>query len=186
MPEVDVLVAGAGPTGLTMALEMARRGHQARIVDRRAAPFGGSRGKGLSARTQEVFDDLGIADEVCAGGFRHMPYRSYVRGELIREVDPYADRAPTPDMPYECGLIIPQWRTDHILRSRLAEFGVTVEYASEVTGFRQRPDRVEVALGTGEHLAASYLVGCDGGRSTIGCSSPGTRRTSTLPPPAWG
>jgi 2-polyprenyl-6-methoxyphenol hydroxylase-like FAD-dependent oxidoreductase len=57
MPEVDVLVAGAGPTGLTLALEMARRGHQPRIVDRRAAPFGGSRGKGLTARTQEVFDE---------------------------------------------------------------------------------------------------------------------------------
>ena len=73
MADVDVLVAGAGPTGLTLALEMARRNHHVRIVDRQPAPFAGSRGKGLSARSQEVFDDLGIVDEVRAGGFRHLP-----------------------------------------------------------------------------------------------------------------
>ena len=70
-------------------------------------------------------------------------------------------------MPYESGLIIPQWRTEQILRARLAEFGVTVEQATAVTGFSQPPDRVEVTLGTGEQVASGYLVGCDGGRSTI-------------------
>jgi 2-polyprenyl-6-methoxyphenol hydroxylase-like FAD-dependent oxidoreductase len=167
MADVDVLVAGAGPTGLTLALEMARRNHHVRIVDRQPAPFAGSRGKGLSARSQEVFDDLGIVDEVRAGGFRHLPYRIYLRGELVRDFDPHAERAPTPDMPYESGLIIPQWRTEQILRARLAEFGVTVEQATAVTGFSQPPDRVEVTLGTGEQVASGYLVGCDGGRSTI-------------------
>jgi len=165
--EIDIVVVGAGPTGLTLALELARRGHRPRLVDRRAEPFAGSRGKGLSARSQEVFDDLGIVAEVCAGGFRHLPYRVLVRGEVVRDADPNADRAPTPDMPYESGLLIPQWRTEQILRRRLAEYGVTVEQSTEVTGLRQRPDGVEVTLGTGERVVAGYLVGCDGGRSTI-------------------
>ena len=161
------MIVGSGPTGLTLACELARRGHRPRLVDRLPEPFAGSRGKGLSARSQEVFDDLGVVDEVCAAGFRHLPYRIVVGGEVVRDVDPYADRAPTPDMPYESGLIIPQWRTEQILRRRLAEYGVAVEQASEVTGFEQRPDGVEVALATGEHVVARYLVGCDGGRSTV-------------------
>jgi 2-polyprenyl-6-methoxyphenol hydroxylase-like FAD-dependent oxidoreductase len=167
MADVEVLVVGAGPTGLTMALEIARREHPVRIVDRLAAPFPGSRGKGLSARSLEVLDDLGVVDEARASGFAHLPHRVYRAGELVYDADPYADRVPTPDMPYESGLIIPQWRTEQILRHRLAEYGVHVERATELTGFRQRPDRVEAALGTGEWVTAHYLVGCDGGRSAI-------------------
>ncbi len=104
----DVLIAGAGPTGLTLAIELARRGVDVRIVDRAGEHFPGSRGKGLTARTQEVLDDLGVADEVLHHGFRHLPHRRYLDGEGVHAV-----------------------------------------------------------LDTGERVAARYLVGCDGGRSTV-------------------
>lgn len=66
--ETNVLIAGAGPTGLTLAIDLARRGIEVRIVDKAAAFFAGSRGDGIQPRTLEVFDDLGIIDEVLTRG----------------------------------------------------------------------------------------------------------------------
>ncbi|GIL31829.1 FAD-dependent oxidoreductase [Actinocatenispora comari] len=163
----DVVIAGAGPTGLTLAIELARRGVDVRIVDRAAEHFPGSRGKGLTARTQEVLDDLGVADEALQHGFRHLPHRRYVDGDLVAEDDPHAQRSPTPDRPYDGGLLIPQWRIERILRARLAEEGVRVELAAGVAEFSQSADSVHAVLDTGEQVAARYLVGCDGGRSTV-------------------
>jgi 2-polyprenyl-6-methoxyphenol hydroxylase-like FAD-dependent oxidoreductase len=167
MAKTDVLVAGAGPTGVTLALELARAGVAVRIVDKAAAPFAGSRGKGLSARSLEVLDDLGVIDEILASGFRHLPHRTYLRGVMNGDADPYADRVATPDMPYESGVIIPQWRTEEILRGRLAEFGVEVEQSAEVVGFEQSAESVTVELAGGERVEAAYFVGCDGGRSLV-------------------
>jgi 2-polyprenyl-6-methoxyphenol hydroxylase-like FAD-dependent oxidoreductase len=163
----DVLIAGAGPTGLTLAIELARRGVDVRIVDRAGEHFPGSRGKGLTARTQEVLDDLGVADEVLHYGFRHLPHRRYLDGDLVAEADPHAQRAPTPDRPYDGGLLIPQWRLERILRARLAEDGVRVELAAGLAEFSQSANGVHAVLDTGERVAARYLVGCDGGRSTV-------------------
>ncbi|MDT7800612.1 MAG: hypothetical protein QOI78_4045 [Actinomycetota bacterium] len=163
----DVLIAGAGPTGLTLAIELARRGVDVRIVDRAGEHFPGSRGKGLTARTQEVLDDLGVADEVLHYGFRHLPHRRYLDGDLVAEADPHAQRTPTPDRPYDGGLLIPQWRIERILRARLAEDGVRVELAAGLAEFSQSANGVHAVLDTGERVAARYLVGCDGGRSTV-------------------
>ncbi|MGH8844123.1 MAG: FAD-dependent monooxygenase, partial [Advenella sp.] len=67
---IDILICGAGTAGLTLAIDLARRGVSFRLVEKRATPFPGSRGKGIQPRTQEVFEDLGILDKVVArGGF---------------------------------------------------------------------------------------------------------------------
>ncbi len=167
MSPTEAVVAGAGPTGLTLALELARRGVEVRILDKSPEPFAGSRGKGLTARSQEVMDDLGIVDEVVEAGFRHLPNRVAVRGRVVGDSDPHADLNPTPDRPYESGLMIPQWRTEQILRERLSEFGIDVERGVEVVGFEQTTDKVTVRLAGGGTVMARYLVGCDGGRSTV-------------------
>ncbi|MDF0530115.1 FAD-dependent oxidoreductase [Tsukamurella sp. 8F] len=160
----DVLVIGAGPTGLTAALELARRGVHVRIIDRSDGPFEGSRGKGVTARTQEVFDDLGIADRLVESGFRHLPVRVTSSGEIRSDEDPLAAAVPTADRPYESGLLLPQWRTEQILRDRLGEFGIHVEYGLAATSVEQQGEHVEVTSG-GTAEQVRYVIACTGGRS---------------------
>ena len=164
----DVLVVGAGPTGLTLACDLARRGIAVRVIDKAPAFPHGSRGKGLSPRTLEVLDDLGVTDRIMAAGVTHLPHRRYQGAEVIAEVDPEAGREPTDEIPYPAGLLIPQWRVEQILRDRLADFGVTVELATELTGLQQDAGGAEAAIGhDGDRIRAKYLAACDGGRSTV-------------------
>jgi 2-polyprenyl-6-methoxyphenol hydroxylase-like FAD-dependent oxidoreductase len=159
-------VVGAGPTGLTLACDLARRGVAVRIVDRAQEFPGGSRGKGLSPRSLEVFDDLAVIDRMLASGITHMPHRKYQGADVIAEIDPEAGRMPTPDIPYPVGLMIPQWRVEQILRERLADFDVAVELGAELRSFSQHGDGVTATIGEAQ-IQARYLVGCDGGRSTV-------------------
>ena len=162
----DVLVVGAGPTGLTLAYDLARRGVDVRIVDRAAEFPHGSRGKGLSQRSLEVFDDFGMVDRLLELGTTHLPHRKYRGADVVAESDPEADRVATPDMPYPTGLMIPQWRVEQTLRERLAGLGVSVELGAELGALSQHADGVTATVG-GAQIRAQYLVGCDGGRSTV-------------------
>jgi len=159
-------VVGAGPAGLTLACDLARRGAAVRIVDRAQEFPGGSRGKGLSPRSLEVFDDLAVIDRMLASGITHLPHRKYQGAEVVAEVDPEAGRVPTPGIPYPVGLMIPQWRVEQILRDRLAGLGVAVELGAELGGFSQHADGVTATVGEAQ-IQARYLAGCDGGRSTV-------------------
>jgi 2-polyprenyl-6-methoxyphenol hydroxylase-like FAD-dependent oxidoreductase len=164
--QTDVLVVGAGPTGLTLACDLARRGVAVRIIDRAPRFPSGSRGKGLSPRSLEVFDDLAVIDRILTSGTTHMPHRKYQGAQVIAEVDPEAGRIPTPDIPYPTGLMIPQWRVEQILRERLADFDVAVELGTELHGFSQHADSVTATIGDAQ-IHAQYLIGCDGGHSTV-------------------
>jgi 2-polyprenyl-6-methoxyphenol hydroxylase-like FAD-dependent oxidoreductase len=166
MTPTDVVVVGAGPTGLTLACDLARRGVAVRIVDRAREFPAGSRGKGLSPRSLEVFDDLAVIDRLLASGVTHLPHRKYRGAEVVAETDPEAGLVPTPDVPYPTGLMIPQWRVEQILRERLADFDVAVELGAELRGFSQDADGVTATVGEAQ-VRARYLVGCDGGRSTV-------------------
>ena len=161
-----VLVVGAGPTGLALACVLARSGADVRIVERSPEYPQGSRGKGLTPRTLEVLDDLGVIDEILASGRRHMPVRKYRGSEVVAELDPEADRVDTPATPYAAAVLIPQWRVEQILRARLAEWGVTVELGTSLDGFDADEDGVTAYL-NGRAERVDYLVGCDGGRSTV-------------------
>jgi 2-polyprenyl-6-methoxyphenol hydroxylase-like FAD-dependent oxidoreductase len=166
MTQTDVLVVGAGPTGLTLACDLARRGAAVRIIDRAPEFPHGSRGKGLSPRSLEVLDDLAVIDRIMASGVTHLPHRQYRGAQVIAETDPEAGRVPTPDIPYPVGLMIPQWRVEQILRERLAGFGVAVELGAGLRGFSQHAGGVTATIGEAQ-LQARYLAGCDGGRSTV-------------------
>ncbi|MGM1058307.1 FAD-dependent monooxygenase [Saccharothrix sp. Mg75] len=161
-----VVIVGAGPTGLTLACDLARRGVPHRVVDRDPGAFVGSRGKGLQPRTLEVFADLGVVDGVLAHGGPYPPVRAYLGHEVVWERHMAEVSPPRPDVPHPNGVMLPQWRTCLLLRERLAELGGEVRTGVEFTGFEQDADGVTVHLGD-ERVRAAYLVGADGGRSTV-------------------
>ncbi|MET0254736.1 MAG: FAD-dependent oxidoreductase [Luteibacter sp.] len=166
--ESEVLIAGAGPAGLTLAIELARRGVRHRIVDRRAEPFNGSRGKGLQPRTLEVFEDLGVLDRIFAAGGPYPP--TWVHdAEGGHEGEPIAAGGSSPGEPYGFPWMVMQSRTEAILRERLGELGGAVEWGMEIVGVAQDDlvhTRVRSALGEAT-IESRYLVGADGGRSTV-------------------
>lgn len=166
----DVLVCGAGAAGLTLAIELARRGVPFRLLEKLATPFPGSRGKGIQPRTQEVFEDLGILDRVVAAGGLYPPPRAYRDDGSHTDSDLTGWVDPTPAEPYHLPLMLPQFLTEHIMRERLSELGHRVEFGCELLGFEQDADGItaRVAGAAGEEtLQARYLVGADGGRSGI-------------------
>lgn len=164
---MHVVIAGAGPTGLTLAIDLARRGVDIRIFDRSTEFFAGSRGDGLQPRTLEVFDDLGVLDSVRAAGAAPATIRVYLRGQFAHERRMVPPREATPAVPYPNLIMLGQSQTEAILRDRLAEFGVRVELGTEVLSFEQDAHGVSTRLSTGEVVRSSYLVGSDGGRSTV-------------------
>jgi 2-polyprenyl-6-methoxyphenol hydroxylase-like FAD-dependent oxidoreductase len=165
---LPVLIVGAGPTGLTLACELARYGVPFRLVEAAPGPQPGSRGKGLQPRTLEVFGDLGIVDRVIANGRMAMPTRVVGRdGQVTAGGAVPADR---PDVPYPASLITPEWRIEEALRLRLSELGGAVEFGTTFDGFVQADDGVSARLvrdGAAETVAARWLVGCDGGHSRV-------------------
>ena len=164
---IKVLIAGSGPTGLTLAVELARRGVDLRIIERLPEPPTGVRGKGLQPRTLEVFDDLGVIDEILATGATYPAIRSHQGDEIVWEGRMDEIREPSEGVPYPNLIMQPQWRTERILRDRLAGLGRQVEYGAELTGFEQDADGVTATLTSGEIIRCDHLVGADGGRSTV-------------------
>jgi 2-polyprenyl-6-methoxyphenol hydroxylase-like FAD-dependent oxidoreductase len=164
----EVLIAGAGPTGLTLALELARREVAVRIVDEADRFSIGSRGDGLQPRTLEVFEDLGFLDDILASGIAAPLMRVYGSdGQVIWAGRMAEPTPPRPDVPYPNLWFVPQWRTEEILRAQLAMHGVHVELGAGVVDFAQDADGVTVCLDGGENVRTAFLVGADGGRSTV-------------------
>ncbi|MCS7475986.1 FAD-dependent monooxygenase [Umezawaea endophytica] len=167
---LQVLIVGAGPAGLVLACDLARRGVTARLVDKAPSYFLGSRGDGLQPRTLEVFDDLGVLDAILEAGGTAPLTRVYDGAEVVAEMRMAEPTEPTPDVPYPNLWFVPQFRTEEILRARLVELGGRVELATELVAFTQDADGVTATLrhdGVDEVVRVDYLVGADGGKSTV-------------------
>jgi 2-polyprenyl-6-methoxyphenol hydroxylase-like FAD-dependent oxidoreductase len=169
MHQIDVLIAGAGPTGLTLACDLARRGVACRVVEQSAEPAQGTRGFTLKPRTLEAFDDLGIIDRILHVSHVESRTRFHLGPRLLFDLD--VAPAPTrPSRPYPNAVGLPQWRTEAILRDRLVELGGQVEFGHRVADFTVGPDGVSVIVENGEQtetVRARCLVGADGGRSQV-------------------
>ncbi|TWG09038.1 FAD binding domain-containing protein [Saccharopolyspora dendranthemae] len=182
--DTRVLIAGAGPTGLTLAIELARRGVPCRIVDASEDPLPGSRGDGLQPRTLEVFDDLGVIDEILAAGFLPPPFRTYSGGKHTGELRMAEHVEPTPQIPYPNGWMVPQWRTEEILRDRLAELGVKVERSTALLSFQQDDDGVTATLTSGD-VRAEHLVAPTAAAAPSASNSASTSSATPTRTPSW-
>ncbi|MGV9245578.1 FAD-dependent oxidoreductase [Streptomyces sp. NPDC003710] len=165
--QVDVLVVGAGPSGLTLGIDLGRRGVNALVVERADRLFPGSRGKGIQPRTMEVFDDLGVLEAVRAAGGAYPVGMIWRDGRRMGERRMFDPAEATEDSPFTEPWMVPQWRTQKILLARLEELGGRVAFRREVVGLVQNGDGVTVRFASGAELRASYVVAADGGRSAV-------------------
>lgn len=172
--DVDVIVAGAGPTGLMLAGELRLAGVRVAVLERLPAPTGQSRGLGFTSRTMEVFDQRGLLSrfgEVETSDVGHFGGLFVDFGVLEGAL--------------QAAKSIPQSRTEAVLEEWVVQLGADLRRGHEVTGLSDDGDGVTVeargADGATYTLRAAYLVGCDGGRSTVrkaaGISFPGTAST---------
>jgi 2-polyprenyl-6-methoxyphenol hydroxylase-like FAD-dependent oxidoreductase len=158
----DVVIVGAGPTGLALAVTLASAGIDFVVVDRLAEGANTSRAAVVHARTLEVLDELGAAEELIARGVRVS--RFAVRDGSRRLLTVPFDGLPTPH-PY--ALMVPQNETESVLLARLRALGGAVHRPYEVTSVVQGDDGVKLTMSTGEVLRAGYVVGADGMHSAV-------------------
>lgn len=164
-----VLIAGAGPTGLMLAGELALAGIDVAIVERRVdAELTGARAGGLHARTIEILDQRGIADRFLA------------QGQLMKTVWLAGTPLDISDFPTRHNYVLALWQRhiERCLADWVEDLAVPVYRGREVTGFAQDHAAVEIEFADGRSLRADYLVGCDGGRSQV-------RKASGIDFPGW-
>jgi 2-polyprenyl-6-methoxyphenol hydroxylase-like FAD-dependent oxidoreductase len=161
-PDADVLVVGAGPTGLLLAGDLAKAGVDVTLVERRDHESNLSRAFSLHARTLEQLDARGLAEELLRIGTPTRALRPF--GRLSIDFSRLRTRFPFI-------LTIPQWQVERSLLRRTEEARATILRGAQVTGLRQDPEGVDVDVrhpdGTTATLRARYVVGTDGARSTV-------------------
>ncbi|MEV8533646.1 FAD-dependent monooxygenase [Streptomyces sp. NPDC051211] len=162
----DVLVAGAGPVGLTAAVELRRRGVHCRLVDRLPARLMYAKAVGIQPRTLEIWDRMGLVRAALDAAVPMRGQLVYVNGTERARID----LALPPEVPYRFAAL-PQYETERILEEFLARFGTRIERGTELLSFTQDADGVTARLGTAagaqEELRTRYLVGCDGAHSIV-------------------
>ena len=156
---IDVIVAGGGPTGLMLASELRLHGVHVLVLEKDAEPTKVVRSLGLHVRSIEVMDQRGLLERFLALG------QQYPVGGFFAGIDkPAPDRLDTAH-PYILG--IPQTITDRLLAEHATELGAEIRRGCELVGLSQDDHGVTAELADGTQLRSRYLVGCDGGRSTV-------------------
>lgn len=165
----DVLIVGAGPTGLMLANQLARWGIRATIIDRHPGPAEQTRAIGVHARTLEIYAKLAIVERALESGKIASAANIWVAGRR-------RTRIPLGVMgegisPYPFVLLLGQDDNEHLLAERLGHLGVNVAWRTELIALEQKPDHVEASLRDPDGrvciLAARYVAGCDGAKSTV-------------------
>jgi 2-polyprenyl-6-methoxyphenol hydroxylase-like FAD-dependent oxidoreductase len=169
MSHADVLIVGAGPTGLVLALWLVAQGVTVRIIDKSNEPGTASRALAVHARTLELYRQLGIGDAVAAAGHQVTGINMWTAGKRRAHV-------PINDFggditPYPFVLIYPQDQHERFLVDRLQERGINVERATELVAFEDHGTGISASLrrpdGSTETCTARYIAGCDGARSSV-------------------
>lgn len=159
--DTDVLVVGAGPVGLVLAVELARRGVATRIIDRRTEPTDESRAVVVHARSLEMMDAMGVVDAIVDSGRRTTALHFHADGKMLADVP-----LDTVDSPYPFSVTTAQTETERIITARLRELGVEIERGVELIDFTQDGASVQAFTSTGS-ITCRYLAGTDGASSTV-------------------
>lgn len=169
MNHTEVLIVGAGPTGLLMGIEMARRGVPFRLIEKNAGPSERSKALGIQARTLEIFEQMGIVQPFVEQGQPGVTLRLFAGGQARGQMALGAIGEAYSAYPYI--LFLEQSRTERILLQQLARLGGTVHNNTTLTALTQDADGVTCTLqdaqGNTETIQAQYVVGADGARSTV-------------------
>ena len=177
----EVLVIGAGPSGLFAAIELARRGVRARVVEREAGPHTQARATAVQPGTLEILAGAGVVDRVLAESV-HLRF-ARIFDAYLRQVGEVAFSGVGCPWEFQCSL--PQWQTERILADRLVELGGTVERGVAVVSLRQRDDGVLAGLervdGSAETVEASWVIGAGGAHSVTRESMAETLAGTTYP-----
>jgi 2-polyprenyl-6-methoxyphenol hydroxylase-like FAD-dependent oxidoreductase len=167
--DTDVLVVGAGPTGLMLASQLARRGLKPLIIDRHSGPAQQTRAMAVQARTMEIYAKMGVIEEALARGAVAGGANMWANGQ-------WTARIPIGDIgrdlsPYPFVLMLGQDENERILGDDLAKHGVAIHWNTELIGLEQSPDHVEVTLkhqdGSSRKINAKWVMGCDGAHSAV-------------------
>jgi 2-polyprenyl-6-methoxyphenol hydroxylase-like FAD-dependent oxidoreductase len=162
----EVLVVGAGPTGLVLAAELARRGVIPRVIDAGPAEVKESRAVAVVARSLELLDDLGVADAAIERGIPLRALNFYHGSTRLAELD-----ITSVDSPFQMDLCIAQWKTTELLREKVERLGVHVEWNTRLAYYRCEEAGISADIvhcdGRTEKCSTNWIVGCDGAHSTV-------------------
>ena len=167
--DCDVLIVGAGPSGLVLALLLARRGVRVQILDKTASPGTTSRALGLQARTLEFYAQIGLADTVVARGRRVPAFNLWVGGR--RRARALLGEIGAGISPFPYALVFPQDEHEQLLIDRLRDLGVEVFRQTTLTGFEEIDTGIRATLVTADGhqdaRSARFVAGCDGAHSSV-------------------
>jgi 2-polyprenyl-6-methoxyphenol hydroxylase-like FAD-dependent oxidoreductase len=167
--DTDVLICGAGPTGLMLANQLARQGIRVHLIDRHSGPARQTRAMAVQARTLEIYDKLGVADRALELGQRGDAANMWAEGR-------HTARIPLGEMgkglsPYPFVLMLGQDDNERILGDKLRDFGVGPQWNTELVDFEQSAEGVLASVrqpdGSVRKISAAWLAGCDGARSVV-------------------
>jgi 2-polyprenyl-6-methoxyphenol hydroxylase-like FAD-dependent oxidoreductase len=169
MADTSVLIAGAGPTGLVLALWLTKQGVPVRIIDKAPKPGTTSRALAVHARTLELYEQLDLADAIVAQGYTVPGFRLWLGGREAARV-PFEEIA-SDLTPYGFLHIFPQDEHERLLVERLSGLGVQVERSTELIGYTDANDQISARIrgpdGDERSVNAAFIAGCDGARSKV-------------------
>ena len=167
--DTEILVVGAGPTGLMLANQLARQGIHAVIVDRHSGPAQQSRAMAVQARTLEIYSKMGVIDQALALGARGTAANMWANGKLTARI-PIGDIG-VGTSPFPFVLMLGQDDNERIMGEKLASLGVNVQWNTELVALKQQESHVDVTLrqpdGSARQIKAKWVAGCDGARSPV-------------------
>lgn len=168
MNDTQVLIVGAGPTGLVLALWLTRQGVKVRIIDKTSEPGTTSRALVVHARTLEFYRQIGLADEVIARGLKFLAANLWVGGRKVAHVE--LGEMGKGLSPYPFMVIFPQDEHEKLLIEQLKKEGIEVEREKELLSFSDQSQikaTIRTKSGAEEPITASYIAGCDGAHSKV-------------------